>query len=343
MIVQVCPPGPGGVRDYADCLAREWMAQGMDTQVIEGRHQDLRARLDAAGPAACVVLHFSGYGYAPRGLCGWLPDALAQWRTANSTTSHMLVVFHELFAGSSPWRSAFWLAPWQSQVARRLARMADTLWTNTAHHEAWLRGVMRDATPLHVHPVFSNVGELVDAPAWRARAPQAVVFGSEATRQRAFAALRGREPALVRLGVHEIVEVGAGRSQSDRHGAVPVRSAGRLSPAELAGLLAGARFGIVDYPARYLGKSGVFAAYAAHGCAVIDTFAPDVDADGLRVGEHYVNVNVRRPDDGDALAETALRLHRWYAGHSLARQATTLLRAVRAELNAAPGLVPIAR
>lgn len=346
MIVQVCPPGAGGVRDYADCLARAWAARGVATTLIEGQAEDLRAQLDAlvaaspAGAPTSVVLHFSGYGYAPRGLCGWLPDVLVEWRTAHASRPRLVVVFHELFAGGAPWRSAFWLAPWQSQVARRLARLADGVWTNTAHHAAWLRGVVGGSTPLHVHPVFSNVGELGEPPAWHARAPRAVVFGSEATRQRAFAALRALGPALVRLGVHEIVEAGTGRPQSGSGGDLPTRHAGRLSPAELGTLLAGARFGIVDYPARYLGKSGVFAACAAHGCAVIDTRPPDGDADGLRMNEHFVNLHAAFPVDGDALARMATRLHRWYVEHSLALQSRELLQAARADAGLPPGLVP---
>ena len=201
MIVQVCPPGTGGVRDYADALARAWSVRDVASQLIEGTPGRLRPALDALLPAGGntplhVVLHFSGYGYAPRGLCGWLADDLAAFKTVHAERVRLVVVFHELFATGAPWRSAFWLAPWQSQVARRLARLADGLWTNTGGHARWLHEATGGATPLRMRPVFSNVGEPVDPPVWAVREPRAIVFGSAETRARAFADLRA--------GVHYI-------------------------------------------------------------------------------------------------------------------------------------------
>ena len=336
MIVQVCPPGPGGVRDYADCLARGWALRGVDTRLVEGAAETLQARLEeligrGAGGRLCVVLHFSGYGYAARGLCGWIGEVLAQLKKDRGDDLRLVVVFHELFATGMPWRSAFWLAPWQTRAARRLARLADSLWTNTAHHAAWLREATGGAMPLQVHPVFSNVGEPVESLAWEQRAPRIVVFGAAATRLRAFTALRALAPALARLGVQEILEAGAGSSQSRAASALPSRHLGRLPAAELGPLLAASRFGLLDYPARYLGKSGVFAAYAAHGCAVVNTFALDVDADGLRVGVDYINLRLPFEPDAAHLAQMALRLQRWYGGHSLVLQSRELLRAANGE------------
>ena len=333
MIVQVCPSGAGGVRDYADCLARTWAAPGLGTLLIEGTREHFRPRLeallraDADGPPLCVVLHFSGYGYAPRGVCGWLADDLAQLRTTHGARLRLVVVFHELFASGAPWRSAFWLSPLQSQVARRLARLADSLWTNTEHHARWLRSVVGDAVTLQVRQVFSNVGEPAQTAAWPRRAPRAVVFGSAATRARAFGALRPHANVLARLGVQEIVEAGDGGSQAGTFSGLTTRHLGRLAPTTLSTLLAGSRFGLLDYPARLLGKSGVFAAYAAHGCATLNSFAPGGDTDGLRAGEHYVNLRAPFAFDGHALDAMARTLHRWYAGHSLALQARELLQA----------------
>ena len=337
MIVQICPPGTGGVRDYADALARAWSVRDVASQLMEGTPGRLRPALDALPGAGGdmplhLVLHFSGYGYAPRGLCGWLADDLAAFKAAQAQRVRLTVVFHELFATGAPWRSAFWLAPWQSQVARRLARLADGLWTNTGGHARWLHEAAGGATPLQMRPVFSNVGEPVDPPAWAVREPRAIVFGSAETRARAFADLRSHGPALARLGVREIVEVGSGDSQSApaRAPGIPVRHQGRLPAAELGTLLAGSRFGLLDYTACYLGKSGVFAAYAAHGCLAINTCVRDAEADDLRAGVHYVNTRASFDADAGVLAQMALRLHRWYGAHSLALQSHQLLQAATA-------------
>ncbi len=336
MRVQVCPPGAGGVRDYADCLRHAWAARGIASELIEGwaasaDREPLAARLAALAPAhdgrLTVYLHFSGYGYAARGLCQWLVDELRALKASRGDALRLVVVFHELFANSVPWRSAFWLAPLQSAVARRLVALADGLWTNTEHHAGWLRDVAGGTTPLHVRPVFSNVGEPVDLAPWAGRPARAIVFGSAATRRRALLALRGHAPALKRLGVAEIIEVGDGDSRCDAELGVATRHLGRQSTSALGALLGAARFGLLDYPARYLGKSGVFAAYAAHGCLAIDTFALDGDADGLRVGTHYINLRAPFEADGDTLAGMARRLAHWYGGHSLALQSGELLHA----------------
>jgi hypothetical protein len=335
VLVQVCPPGRGGVRDFADRLHDAWAARGIASGLVEGRRAQpgetaLAARLDALASAfdgrLSVVLHFSGYGYANRGLCQWLVDELQALKSRRGGRVRLVVVFHELFAGDAmPWRSAFWLAPWQSRAARRLARLADALWTNTQRHADWLEAAVDAATPLQVRPVFSNVGEAAAPARWQARAPQAVVFGTAATRRRALAALPAHAGTLARLGVRELVEVGDGGSQRAGTIGVPLRYAGRLSAHELGGVLTGARFGLLDYPAPYLAKSGVFAAYAAHGCAVIDSAAPAADTDGLRAGLHYVALASPLDADADAMARMASRLHLWYRGHPLALQAGEVL------------------
>ena len=342
-LVQICPPGTGGVRDYADSLARSWAARGVASHLIAGTREGLLPQLDALlragadGARLSLVLHFSGYGYAPRGLCGWLTDDLARFKAAHGARVRLVVVFHELFATGEPvWRSAFWLTPWQSQAARRIATLADSLWTNAESHAEWLREVVGDGKPLQVRPVFSSVGEPADPPAWSARLPRAIVFGSTATRARAFAALRAHAPALARLGIAEVVEAGDGASSSEQSLGVPLRRLGRLPATELSTLLCASRFALIDYPARYLGKSSVFAGYAANGCAVINTFGLDRDFDGLREGVHYIDLHAPFEADGDALAQMAARLRGWYGGHSLALQSIELL--VAADIVPSPAL-----
>jgi hypothetical protein len=87
------------------------------------------------------------------------------------------------------------------------------------------------------------------------------------------------------------------------------------------------RYALIDYPAPQLGKSGVFAAYAAHGCVVLNTAADGPDADGLQQGRHYLRLGARgpqalEPGAAQAIASTA---RTWYAGHTLERQAAELL------------------
>ncbi|MES2099800.1 MAG: hypothetical protein V4569_08280 [Pseudomonadota bacterium] len=339
VLVQLAPPGRGGVFDYLQCLKAEWEAQGVSSHVIAlsrelaGQHS-LAERIAECGMQAsqpcALVLHFSGYGYAQRGLCFWLLaelHALRAVRAQRREGLRLVVVFHELFASGPPWRSAFWLSRWQALIAARLARMADALWTNTEQHARWLARVVEPATPIRVRPVFSNVGEPGVSPATGGRQSTAVVFGSAPTRQRVFDELRGHEATLRRLGIEELIEVGNGPRSTGGPTTIPRRHVGRLEAPDLGRLLQAARFGLLDYPSQFLGKSGVFAAYAAHGCVVLDTRRPGPDTDRLVMGGHYLSLPALAgaadlPASREAIAA---RLLGWYADHRLTDQARDLL------------------
>lgn len=336
VLVQLAPPGRGGVFDYLQCLKAEWAALGVSSHVIAlsrelAGQRSLAERIAECGmqssqPCA-LVLHFSGYGYAQRGLCFWLLAELRALRAQRREGLRLVVVFHELFASGPPWRSAFWLSRWQALIAARLARMADALWTNAEQHAHWLAPVVGPATPIRVRPVFSNVGEPGVPPATRGRQATAVVFGAASTRQRVFDELRRHEATLRSLGIEELLEIGNGPESTGGPTTIPRRHAGRLEPPELGRLLQASRFGLLDYPSQLLGKSGVFAAYAAHGCVVLDTGRPGPDTDRLVMGSHYLSLQAMpgAPDLPASCEAIAARLSSWYADHRLTNQARDLL------------------
>jgi len=349
-LIQVAPPGTGGVADYVQGLQGEWAAQGLMSQVLEVSKASVLKRSlaeridDCAGDLPCsVVLHYSGYGYGHRGLCFWLLDELKALRTRRRHGLRLVVVFHELFAaGEPPWRSAFWLSGLQAVIAGRLARMADALWTNTEQHARWLRQTVGPELPVHVRPVFSNVGEPALVTALSDRPAQAVVFGSPSTRQRVFDRLRGRESALQHLGNDSLIEVGGGGPSKGLPVSIPCSHAGRLETDQLGPLLQGSRFGLLDYPPQFLGKSTVLSAYASHGCAVLNTCPTEQETDGLAAGRDYLVVSTQREAEiGIAAHEArAARLARWYLDHPLTRQALELLALTAAGPGSAPSRPP---
>lgn len=341
-IVQVVPAGEGGVFDYANCLQAQWANTGNISMLLPVDRAGVRRRplfeqiegalstLAERSAWHAVVLHYSGYGYHPRGLCGWLLREVQALR-AQQPRFRLVVVYHELFASGPPWRSAFWLSRVQASLAARLARQADALWTNTEHHARWLQHAA--AVEVHCTPVFSNVGEPEPAVPPRTRAPRAVVFGAPSTRRRALQGLQPFHATLRRLGVEELVEVGSGAAAAsdpafERLGAtLPCRHAGLLNVPALRELLLSSRFGVIDYCADLLGKSGVFAAYAAHGCVVLDTNPLGRDSDGLRRGVDYVDLqalSAATVNDASCHDAMANNLARWYAGHTLDKQAQAL-------------------
>jgi hypothetical protein len=336
IVVQIAPHAEGGVADYVGLLARAWRKVGVDSAVLKLKQDDLRActlseRLRPPGDArrCVVVLHFSGYGYAPRGLCGWLVDAVQDARRSMDDGVRLLTVFHELHASGPPWRSAFWTSGLQARIAARLAALSDALWTNSTHHGQWLQVHARSGAPVEVAPVFSNVGEAGPRVAPQDREPALLVFGGASTRQRALDRLRGQGQRLRELGVERLVEVGAGPPCRVPPGLPGCERHGRLSLPELQDRLARLRFGLIDYPARHLGKSSVFAGYASHGCVALNTCTDTEPADGLWPGTHYLGLAGARDGAGPArLLATADAAARWYHDHRLAVQAARYLRLI---------------
>jgi len=348
-------------------LQGEWHKLGIVSQVLtltaeEGRRLDLGdgllgRRVGGLGTSAApaIVLHYSGYGYAQRGLCAWLVTALRRLRQGRQGLlgpARVVVVFHELFANGPPWRSAFWLGGLQAGIARELQGLADASWTTTSAHAQWLLANGAAAPNLQVAPVFSNIPEASISTIWAQRDPTLVVFGAAATRRRALQALQrgGLAQRLFRdLGVQALIEVGDGDSGAWRAPGLPHRVVGRLAADEVGALLQASRWGLIAYPRHLLAKSSVFAAYAVQGCLPINLDASGHDADGLCQGREYVGwplgAGLRakvgtapRPVAPDGPAMTA-GLHRWYQPHRLQHQAQSLAKMALPGFDASRGLL----
>ena len=332
--VQIVPPGPGGVRDFAQCLQGAWASIGLPSclQSLDPLQPGAGARplLARQVAAACktphqpvsVLLHYSGYGYHPRGLCHALLHEVEQMRVQHGPKLRLVTYFHELAATGPPWRSAFWLSGIQSGLARRLAALSDAVATNTAHHAQWLAAQAHTPGPVHTHPVFANIESPTAPPLPADREAAVVLFGSLATRSRALQALAGQTSWLRRLEVGGVTEVGplgpAAAGQPWPH-----RQLGPLPPPQVSAVLARHRWALIDYPDIHLGKSSVFAAYASHGCLVLNTARSTQAADGLVAGREYqalaeLGSADLRPAALEAMSGAA---YRWYRRHDCARQA----------------------
>ena len=327
----------GGVSDYAQCLGSCWEAAGYESttvSVFDGRIANRRIFKEllpesGVGAEVCgVIVHFSGYGYAHRGLCFWLLGELSALRRKLPAQIPVVLVYHELFAGGSLWSSAFWLQPLQRRIARQLARIGDVVWTNTEKHQAWLQDQVQPGVTVQRYPVFSNIGELqADLRPFADRSETAIVFGSEGTRRRFFQKVQTYFTATpFRSGVR-LVEIGPGTAVAPAF-RIPSEFLGKLPVDEVCRLMRDSRYGFIEYPGRYLAKSSVMAAYAAHGmlvCNAADELGP---ADGLRMGSHYVpfdSVDLKRLADNAVIGRN---LERWYADHRLDFQAGKMIRLI---------------
>jgi hypothetical protein len=352
------PTEPDGVADYALTLARALRThRGTNSVFLSGtpsvdakavkddwrtvcmpmRHAqtlaDTLQLLSAETNARAVVLQFSGYGYQKRGVPLWLAQGLRIW-SRRAGRVPLVTIFHELYATGRPWHSAFWVSHLQKRIARTILRLSSAAITPTELYSKRL-SEWRDGKTIKVAamPVFSNVGEPGCGPAPCTRIATAVVFGLAGVEDRLFGIYRPDvERIIAALGIEKIFDVGPRFSPGPRTLAgAPVISKGVLPQATVSELLQCTRFGFVAYPLDFIGKSGVFAAYAAHGVVPIVLSETPGSFDGLQPARHFLDGLRLEMHPGDEhLALIQGKLFTWYTSHSLKVQADFLVNSTRA-------------
>jgi hypothetical protein len=349
-LIQVVPrraAEPDGLADYALALARALRAyRGANSVFLSGTPSadarpveddwktvcvpkrkaqilaDTIQLLSAETNACAVVLHFSGYGYQKRGVPLWLVQGLRIWSRLSGQVP-LLTIFHELYASGRPWQSAFWLSPLQKQIARSILNLSSVAITPTELGSKLLSELRDgDATKITAMPVFSNVGEPGRGSAPCARSAAAVVFGLAGVEDGIYGTYRSKIERIVSsLGIEKIFDVGPRLSSMPRTLAgAPVISKGVLPRDAVSDLLQRARFGLVAYPLDLIGKSGVFAAYAAHGVVPIVLSDKQGAFDGLQPARHFLD-GLRLGNGAEDLASIQRKLFTWYTSHSLKVQA----------------------
>lgn len=306
-IVPSLPPPDEGVGSYALCLERALAGHGISTRFVTAEGGELSQRLERT-EADAILLHYANYGYQRRGCPFWLLDALRR----RPRERRLVTVFHEVYATGPPWRSSFWTQPFQRRIAAAVARTSDALVTSL---DLYVRRIGPEAAPekTSVTPVFSTVGEPREVPPLSSRVRRLVLFGGRGARSRAYGELRSELLAACRsLGVEEIADVGPPLERPEEPvDGVPVRRLGVLPAAEVGRLLLGSLAGFVAYPAFFLPKSTIFAAYCAHGLLPVQAWRRRSRPGGTAP---------RWTGSGDPQA-VATAGHGWYREHSLARQA----------------------
>ena len=345
-IVPRLPPAIDGLGDYAFYLAKQLRNDcGVDSHFIVGNPQwegeqpigfsveRVGERSSASliqslqsfrGSASAVLLHYVGYGYAKRGCPFWMVRGLNEWKHERPGR-RLVTIFHELYAFGPPWSSSFWTSPFQKLLARRLAIISDQSVTPMKMYARTLEKLCyRPANRVIATPVFSNVGEPSQVSPLRERKNQIVVFGNAHQRARVYAQ---HLEALIRtcetLKLEKIVDVGPPLDVKSRL-PLPFIQLGKQSALDLSTLLSNSQVGFLTYFDGYLAKSGIFAAYCAHGMLPVLPRRNSSDLDGIRNGCEYVVAGdiLHGPlETGQNIADNA---HKWYQRHSVAETAATL-------------------
>jgi hypothetical protein len=345
-IVPRLPPSINGLGDYALSLARRLRSEfGIRTHFIVGddswdgadsiegfgvsriRGRSARALcselVEHSGADDAVLLHYVGYGYARRGCPYWLIAGLRQWKSAAAERSRLITMFHETFAGGSPWTSAFWLSPAQKRLVALLAQLSDrcvTSMESSASRIERLGGGRHKA--VQVLPVFSTVGELRRPAPLVNRPRKMTVFGTSGRRAEVYKRAKAVVLQLCRqFEVDEIFDVGRSVSTNGFEAAgVRVTALGELPGERVSELLSESLIGLLDYPESLLAKSSIFAAYSAHGVLpVVAAYGGERQADGLEAGVNYwptrFNAEELTLATGQTIADNAFS---WYQTHNLA-------------------------
>jgi hypothetical protein len=291
---------------------------------------------DSDGPT--IILHYSGYGYARNGAPSWLANALER-RPAQFASVPVVTTFHELYARGWPWRRAFWNSRRQRDVARRIARASEAAMTNRDQSARWLEIVSRRPSgSVPSLPVPSNVGEPESVLSWETRPPRAVVFGGRHNKRFLLGASATTSAAILKeYGISELVDIGERVSiprDIFKARGVRVEQLGYCDHHRVSELLLSSRIGFLDYPFDFLSKSGVLAAYAAHGLAILNAARRKHGRDDRLPVHSFEQLSNRARSEPMDLADAAERASHWYREHGSTAHARTILRL--AKVSASP-------
>ena len=333
-ITPAFPPDISGVGDYAAVLSAKFHEAGEPMATLVARpgargaqrmddvaylpQPDAEALVQAIDGYDRVLLHFSGYGYARRGLCRWLVDGLSRWK-ARSHGRRLVTMFHEVYATGPIWRSSFWTSAAQRRIARDLAMLSDAGFVSSEGGRHQLARLAPDL-PLELLPVFSNMGEPEEPSPLSDRSGQAVVFGGQARRDRVYRELSHADGAVAdrlgQVGVTEIIDIGPEMAVPKQVAGCPVTVLGPRSPEEVSAKLSNARVGLIDYPGHVFTKPGIAAAYFAHRLVVVNTSPVAGFPADLTDGEQFLRLEsfAHSRCEPQAIADAG---YQWYQRHDV--------------------------
>jgi hypothetical protein len=276
-----------------------------------------------------IILHYVGYGYHNRGVPFGLVKKLSELQ--RNFNGMLLTVFHELYASAPPWRSAFWLRPFQVHIARSIARLADAAVVSS---ETTLAELQRMAPKLKisVHPVVSNFGEprLNKDELQQRDARRWVICGGTALVEqslRSFRAIKDKIPEA--FAPRHLIVIGGSDNPMARAiiadlGDLRVDYRPQIEVAEASRLLSTSSLAWLDYfhrpdaPMGAILKSTAFAAASAHGVVPVFPHTGSVislDGDALP-GPYYIDSNTCQLPSAADLPVVSARFFEWYQRHA---------------------------
>lgn len=272
-----------------------------------------------------VILHYVGYGYAKWGCPNWLFEGLKKWKGENPRNK-VITMFHEIYAErSKPWKHNFWLSETQKKLAKKLIDISNFYMTNSDAHATKIAILAKkDTLKIPVLPVISNIGEISQPVPTEYRTPRLIVFGQANTRNRAYTnSVDTLSQICDQIAIEEIADIGPPIPLPKSIANIPIRQFGLLESSEISKIMSRSLAGFVNYDINRLAKSGVFAAYCAHGLLPITQSSNNSSIDGLESAKHYWTPSHTNSQDlsTEMIGDIAKNAFKWYTEHNVKSQA----------------------
>ena len=350
-VLQIVPHLPGtfdGVGDYALNLARALSADhGITTTFLVAGKTSVTSKdgyavvsglSDASAELAqkCehVILHYANYGYQARGVPFSLRAFAKQLRT--QLRGRWVTMFHELYASGPPWKSAFWLRPFQVSIARDIIDASTACVVSNSPIEDAIHAY-DPAKKVYLAPVMSNFGE-PELNRFDVSPKRWAICGGTALVARSLRLFERLHPLIPAAFAPEQLDVIGGREEISIQAILDRLSRGRpglschyhpeVSAEFASNILRQSSFGWIDYfgagkmwPGMVL-KSGVFAAFCAHGIVPILSHregAIALEGDALP-GPHYITPGAIHFPPPKGLREIQHAIYTWYHAHGDSHQ-----------------------
>ena len=326
-LVPNLPPTVDGLGDYAFNLALEFSQKGTETIFISTGGEKINQfethliGFDGQDLINAVLktkvnrlfLNYVPYSYQKRGVPFWLLQALTQLVKQHGI--QLFIYFHELNASGKIYQSSFWLKPLQQLIYKQLQKLASFSFCSNQTIFNILEANLPNGRLLKIE-IFSNIPEPITTIHWKERENTAVIFGSHPNRMAVYRYENEMNRLIQSLGITTIIDIGPG-TVTENNLNLPIISKGKLSGSEVAQLLSTSKWGFINYNDILLEKSGIFAAYAAHGLAVINVNPQRYDLEKpLHNNFHYKIASTDEDNnlDGQLLSKN---LYDWYQSHTL--------------------------
>ena len=266
-----------------------------------------------------LFINYSNYGYQKKGIPVWL---IKQVALLQKKGIKIITFFHEVYASGKVWQSVFWLHQLQKKLFRSLYHLSDAAFCSNQRVLTIIQSETEDKGEKAKNiGLFSNITEPDILIPWVERKRVAVVFGSYGRRKLVYDKILAINSFCKQNNIDSIIDIGCGEFNTQwQQIQVPVTPKGLLSNTEIATILRNVQFGFIDYATSLLGKSGIFAAYAAYGIVPIN-FSEDREQamDGLIVSKYFFKPN------GSITIFNCDAIYKWYQSHNINNHTKTII------------------